>query len=210
MGNRCVITTRDNFNNNGVGVYLHWNGGRDSVDAFLKYCKLRGFRTPEQDCYGWSRLCQVIGNFFGGDCSVGIDTIDNLDCDNGDNGVYLIENWEVVGRKYTGNYEQNEYDIDDLVKYIDSRQPEFDRLGDYLNAKPVSILELKLGDEVYFDTCNGKGRGIVIGFGTDRTVNGDNVLDVPFVNAYCSDSCSYEDNINNYLFGNKSIRLVVK
>lgn len=27
MGNRAVITTRHNFDNNGVGVYLHWNGG---------------------------------------------------------------------------------------------------------------------------------------------------------------------------------------
>ena len=38
MGNRAVITTEKNFENNGVGVYLHWNGGYDSVSAFLKYC----------------------------------------------------------------------------------------------------------------------------------------------------------------------------
>ena len=35
MGNRAIITTQKDFDNNGIGVYLHWNGGRDSVQAFL-------------------------------------------------------------------------------------------------------------------------------------------------------------------------------
>ena len=72
MGNRAVITTSEFMNlhediqfSNELGVYLHWNGGRDSVTAFLTYCKLKGYRPPETDCYGWARLCQVIGNFFG-------------------------------------------------------------------------------------------------------------------------------------------------
>jgi hypothetical protein len=37
MGNRAVITD----NKQRIGIYLHWNGGRDSVEAFLKYCELR-------------------------------------------------------------------------------------------------------------------------------------------------------------------------
>ena len=76
MGNRAVITTKENFDNNGIGIYLHWNGGYDSVSAFLKYCELKGHRSPDTDCYGWARLCQVIGNFFGGTTSIGIDVID--------------------------------------------------------------------------------------------------------------------------------------
>ena len=52
MGNRAVITTRENFENNGIGVYLQWNGGRDSVSAFLEYCRLRNFRPPEEDNFG--------------------------------------------------------------------------------------------------------------------------------------------------------------
>ena len=73
MGNRAVITTSTDINvseSNDIGVYLHWNGGRDSVEAFLLYCKLKGYRTPEYDNYGWARLCQVIGNFFGGGLSI--------------------------------------------------------------------------------------------------------------------------------------------
>ena len=88
MGNRAVITTSKSLDvarSTDIGVYLHWNGGRDSVEAFLKYCKLKGYRSPETDCYGWARFCQVIGNFFGGGLSLGIDKCCNLDCDNYDN-----------------------------------------------------------------------------------------------------------------------------
>ena len=82
MGNRAVITIahRDMSGNiikrvkdTDIGVYLHWNGGYDSVNAFLTYCDIKGYRPPESDCYGWARLCQVIGNFFGGTDSLGID-----------------------------------------------------------------------------------------------------------------------------------------
>lgn len=68
MGNRCVIITEENYlKNEGLGIYCHRQGGRDSVTAFLRCCKLRNFRRPENDDYGWARLCQVIGNFMGAD-----------------------------------------------------------------------------------------------------------------------------------------------
>ena len=68
MGNRAVITaslSNDPQTSNDIGIYLHWNGGRDSVEAFLEYCKRRGFRPPDQDNYGWARLCQVIAILVG-------------------------------------------------------------------------------------------------------------------------------------------------
>ena len=126
MGNRAVITTRDK----NIGVYLHWNGGRDSVEAFLKYCKLKGYRPPELDCYGWARLCQVIGNFFGGELSIGIDKYEKLDRDNGDNGVYIIENWKIVDREFIDWPEQNEYDLIGMLKSINNAQPEKERLSE--------------------------------------------------------------------------------
>lgn len=129
MGNRAVITTRKNYETNGVGVYVHWNGGQRSVEAFLKYCKLKEYRAPEYDNYGWARLCQVIGNFFGGTTSVGIDTCDKLDCDNGDNGVYFIKNWEIEGRTYDCCHVDEE-EKQEMIKYIDARMPEDDRIFD--------------------------------------------------------------------------------
>ena len=128
MGNRAVITTKENMDNNGVGVYLHWNGGRDSVRAFLKYCELKGYRAPSEDNYGWARLCQVIGNFFGGSTSLGIDTVNHLDCNNWDNGVYLIEGWEIVGRMYFEGEEQDEYDLVGMLKTINDNMPESERI----------------------------------------------------------------------------------
>ena len=120
MGNRAVITTEKKR----IGVYLHWNGGRDSVEAFLAVCKELDHRPPETDCYGFARLCQVIGNFFGGTTSLGVDTLDKLDCDNGDNGVYIIKNWEIIGREhYDDRTEQKEYDLKELVADIKAAQP---------------------------------------------------------------------------------------
>lgn len=126
MGNRAVITTKDKK----IGVYLHWNGGRDSVEAFLKYCELKGYRTPESDCYGWARLCQVIGNFFGGSTSIGIDEYSRLDKDNGDNGVYVIENWKIVDRLFINWPEQNGYDLVEMLKQINQAQPKDEQLPD--------------------------------------------------------------------------------
>lgn len=132
MGNRAVITTRtkDAQQSNEVGVYLHWNGGRDSVEAFLTYCKMKGYRTPETDNYGWARLCQVIGNFFGNTKSIGIDKCCNLYCNNWDNGVYIIEDWKIVGRQYFEGQEQNYYDLLGMLIEIDKSQPTKEQLGE--------------------------------------------------------------------------------
>lgn len=134
MGNRAVITTKEKS----IGVYLHWNGGRDSVEAFLKYCELKGYRRPEEDCYGWARLCQVIANFFGGSTSIGIDEYDKLDTDNYDNGVYVIENWKIVDRLFFNWSEQNSHKLHEMLKEIDEAQPEEEKI--FKDKTPEEIL----------------------------------------------------------------------
>jgi hypothetical protein len=128
MGNRADITTKDRE----LSVYVHWNGGRDSVEAFLTYCKIRGFRSPEKDPYGWARMCQVIGNFMGKDGnSLGIDKFyDKGTGKNFDNGLFIIENYQIVGRKYYLGKEQSEYDLKHFVKTLDSKQPIAEQLGE--------------------------------------------------------------------------------
>ena len=98
MGNRAVITTSAS-KTTGVGIYVHWNGGPESVRAFLDACKTRGYRDPKSDpSYAMARLCGLICEFFEGDASVGIDQLNNLDCDNFDNGVYVIgDDWQIIG-----------------------------------------------------------------------------------------------------------------
>ena len=100
MGNRAVIATGQKPTD--LGIYLHWNGGPESVLAFMRAAKDLGMRAPDingDQTYGMARLCQVIGNFFGGSTSIGVGTLSQLDCDNGDNGVYYIHPGWTLKRK---------------------------------------------------------------------------------------------------------------
>ena len=196
MGNRAVITSKENFENNGIGIYLHWNGGRDSVEGFLKYCELKGYRSPTSDCYGWARLTQVISNFFGGTTSIGVDVVNRLDCDNYDNGVYIIDGWEIVDRKYHEGREQDGYPLNEMLKAIDERQPESEQLGAYITAPEVPVSELKVGDTVYIRNWNDEIKQVtILGFGEDKIVNGSRVKGLPFAEIVNAST----DNPNNYI-----------
>ena len=124
MGDRAVITTRAKR----MGIYVHWDGDREHIEAFLAFCKASGFRAPERDNYGWAYLGTVIGNYFGNGLSVGIDTLEHLDCNNWDNGTYIIEDWEIVGREYFDGEESEADDLLPILEDINKRQPEHMRL----------------------------------------------------------------------------------
>lgn len=101
MGNRAVITTAP-YKPGNLGVYVHWNGGRASIEGFLKACEKLEYRAPSEDtAYGFARLAGAIGVYFGGNLSLGIDLCKNLD-DHPDNGYYLIDGWKIVGRGADG------------------------------------------------------------------------------------------------------------
>lgn len=119
MGNKAVITTPKKD----IGVYLHWNGSRNNIESFLAYCDMKGYRPPEIDEYGWARLCQVIGNTIGGTLSVGIGRYENQDKDNGDNGVYVIKDWDIIDREYYPYNEEHEDDILGALEYINLSMP---------------------------------------------------------------------------------------
>lgn len=89
MGNRAVITLAKKPTANSVGIYLHWNGGAESVLAFAEAAKHFGVRLHDET-YATARLAQIIGNFFGGTLSVGIGVLRQLDCKNYDNGTYKV------------------------------------------------------------------------------------------------------------------------
>lgn len=102
MGNRAVITNQDKK----IGVYVHWNGGLASVTGFCEACKELNIRNPnDDDSYGFAGLAVIIGVFFGYDgLSLGVNTLGNLDCDNWNNGVYVIgPDWEVIERYGSGS-----------------------------------------------------------------------------------------------------------
>lgn len=127
MGNRAVVCWQDErgrLDEKGVGVYLHWNGGRDSIECFLAYCEACGFRSPSEDDYGVARFVQIVSNFFGADgLSIGVGRLDQLDCDNGDNGLYVCKGWEIADRKHLNGEEQMDHDPLEMLEYISKSQP---------------------------------------------------------------------------------------
>ena len=155
MGNRSVITTAERK----IGLYLHWNGGRDTVEPLLRYCEFKGYRPPSSDDYGWARLCQVAGNFFGVTLSVGIMPYsDDKHMNPGDNGIYVIEGWRIADRilPYEGFVEQSSHDFDGMLRAFDEAMPEGERLGDLLDAEEIPSSELEIGDEVWVSDFDGR------------------------------------------------------
>lgn len=134
-GNSCVITTRKNLEHHGVGLYLAGSGDRGSVEAFLRYMDLSGCPSPteEEDIFAWSKFCQILCNYFAIPNIVGIESVDVINCDNYDNGTYIIEGWTIVDRKYF-DAEENLGALvnrDEILIDIDLSQPKHIQLGLY-------------------------------------------------------------------------------
>jgi hypothetical protein len=107
MGNRAVITTMPKDGkkiDKQIGIYIHWFTDIDDLQRILNKCKEEGFREPNEDSYGWASLVYMLINelytFKYEGFGIGIDVCKHLDCDNGDEGVILIDGWKIVGRMY--------------------------------------------------------------------------------------------------------------
>ncbi len=88
MGNRAVITFAAQPE---IGIYVHWNGGPESVWGFALAAEQVCRGTPEGEAdYSFARLVECIGTYFGGNLSLGVGLTKRLDTDNGDNGTYRI------------------------------------------------------------------------------------------------------------------------
>ena len=192
MSNSGIIVFEDNKE---LGLYLHWNGGRDSVEAFLKYCKLTKKTGGFQ--YGMLPLAQVIKNW---SIELGNIIINPFNY-NSDNGIYIVDKkWNIIDRKKFNGIEQNEYNLEEFLKDLDKSQPTDYQLGEeYFKGKFVNRKDIEIGDEVFITSnINYKTKKYkVIGIGIDKMVNGTRVKDIPYINSL--GRLGYENNINNYL-----------
>lgn len=195
MGNRAVIlgTEAD------LAIYLHWNGGRDSVEAFLKYAKLQQYPSLNTSS-GVVAFTSMVSNFFGSPGS-SVDILivaqqESLDV--GDNGVYVVDkSFDIVERRHFNRTEQQHFKLEEMLKGIDEAQPEGMQLGELLTAEEVPTESVKVGDTVIIKDFKGTNKYEVLALGDDRMVNGSNVKGLPFIQ--WTTAAMKLDNINNYV-----------
>ncbi len=208
MGNRGIVTTGERT----LGLYLHWNGSRDFVEPFLTYCGLKRYRPPSEDmAYGYARLAQVVGNFFGGGLSVGVVpyTDDEEMCAGLENGVYLTEGWRIAGRllPWEGFRDPEVADMQRSLHGIDVRQPRSEQLKGFIDAPAVETSDLRSRDVVWLYNnfrkvdnryqagyVPAKVRGIGCG-----EVRGEDVDGVPYTDVFSGDNPFPETIAANYL-----------
>lgn len=202
----------------------------ESRDISPEECELQGYRAPSSDEYGFARICQVMGNFFGGSLSLGVGAYTtDRQMDPGDNGIYVIEGWRIadhlrteydsdwnpVGMRSFGPSEEEDWHkFDDMLRAFDASMPEELRLGELLDSVEVPASELQVGDEVWmYDSVRGKWEAFpVVGFGqpngnriaveVDAPNGGKKIVypDMPYVAHYDHDG-DFSWNCNNYVHG---------
>jgi hypothetical protein len=70
-----------------------------------------------------------------------VDKCSCLDCNNYDNGVYLIRDWEIVGRKYNKGREQEGLDLKGFLHTVNEAQPADVRLDEWVINEYCDSLE---------------------------------------------------------------------
>lgn len=123
MGNRAVIT----FTNHATSpcIYLHWNGGRASVEGFLKAAQQLELLPSKfnHESEFLDKFAELIAERFF-DCKVGMtvyrEKYGTSDTDNYDNGVYVIDQkLAIIGRLYFRNSEEiDQNKTDEICKSI--------------------------------------------------------------------------------------------
>lgn len=208
MGNSCFVTTPKKQ----VGIYLHWNGGRDSIESFCEYMRILDTANIVGDQgYALAQFSKVVGNYLGTD-SIGLYPYDES-CRDCDNGVYVLgKNWSIEERIYPSCYadgdefkEQYEHTIDEMVRDIDNRQPEGLKLGRlWFDAKLVKATDIKVGDVVLtkgdsVGALNGRfvEEAEIVGICKDKN---SEYYGLPYIGRYnVPGVITNEENGNNYL-----------
>lgn len=135
MGNRAVITNLDQK----VGIYLHWSGHREAVEGFLLYCKICRYKF---DNMGMAKLCQVICNY-SAEYEIEIGRLKDLDCDNYDNGLYIVDrDWNIKKRLYNHYDDHSNEAIKHIIRRIDKRFCWLKRLGYFYIRRELKKLNL--------------------------------------------------------------------
>lgn len=112
MGDRAVITTAREWavpDRQGVGIYVHWIGS--DIPKLLNEVRKVGYRDlANHQSYGLARLIGWLCDYIGmdSDTGIGVGRLCDLDCDNGDNGVFILdEDFRIVDIEYSPRYDDD-------------------------------------------------------------------------------------------------------
>ena len=116
MGNRAVIAFHGTGGKSPC-VYVHWNGGRASVEGFLRAAKRLDIEPSMEEFH------RLVGGFLGS--SAYLEPFDRADKNNGDNGVYFISHeWDIVSREHQPRCEEPDFEkthdiaVDCIAEYL--------------------------------------------------------------------------------------------
>lgn len=137
MGNRAVIAL-DKFDaENGQGVYLHWNGGRDSIESFLEFVRIDHTAFIQET--GVDKLLLALNAFGFSDNKVTVEPLGRLDCDNYDNGVYVVDTqrWVITDRVFKRYDEQKHHNQEAFVRglYVSVLEYKVKKLQELVNLQ---------------------------------------------------------------------------
>jgi hypothetical protein len=114
MGNRAILRMNED-----IGIWLQWNGGELSVEAFLGAARRYGLKNDPAG-HGTARLVQLIGNFFGGRLSVCVQSMDRMPSPDPENGIYVISyDMTIEDREqWDGTEDSSRYDLDEFIALL--------------------------------------------------------------------------------------------
>ncbi|AUI01352.1 hypothetical protein H2C43_07195 [Corynebacterium glutamicum] len=216
MSNNALLVA----NEADIGLYLHWNGGRDSIEAFLAYAAYAQLPPINENNDWLPPFITVLKNFFGNDGSgvylepVNQDYLDGIDYDNG---VYMLDDYEITERINPPAVEQDSHDLHDMLIKIDKAQPPVDQLGSFLHGLETSVADLGVGDRVFlprfstFDKKLGRYRiHTVLGFAENDPFNpmtsSERFKGKPYVDMFDNQDNAF--NPNSYITTD-TVRIVV-
>lgn len=139
MGNRAVIAFSDN--KNATGIYVHWNGGVESVLAFTHAARDMGARSPNGDqTYAMAGLVRAVTLFMhyrpGELLSMGIGSVSSLDTDNFDNGLFVIgDDWNIKTRYF------NRDSIRSVEQFDDRQKAQYDSIRACILERHILMCE---------------------------------------------------------------------
>jgi hypothetical protein len=123
MGNRAVVSF--STSPTAPSIYLHWNGGRASIEGFLAGCMDAGYVATGDQEQDMDQIERCLRPFFArsGEClSIYRQPVSRADTDNWDNGWYILDQTTlaITGRLHNeGDAEEINADKkDDIRAYI--------------------------------------------------------------------------------------------